>query len=109
MADATAVLGEPIRVTLTNANQAYGVAFPQNARRYRIRSRSAAAFKHDGSTVADGATGLGATGEVLTADLTTTHDVYGVVGRGRNFDTTTRRVSIWSASAGTVVEVTALL
>lgn len=108
MATSITALDTPTEVTLTSGDTLYEVSVPENARSILVSFRSNA-----GKVITAGGTDAAAIGTTdyisQPAGAATCYPVPGSAGRARQIDSSRRKIWLASASAGTVVEVTALV
>lgn len=106
---AISALDTPTKITLTNANTAYGVSLPQNCRKIRISPVTNAVYWNPKIADAASATPGTEAGDLIAGNAPQTFPCPGTDGFvTRNLLASTRRGSLFTGSAGTVVYVTAL-
>lgn len=110
MADtAISALDTPTKITLTSANTAYGVSLPANCRKIRISPITNAVYWSPQIADAASATPGTQAGDYIAGNTPATFACPGTDGYvTRNLLASTRRGSLFTGSAGTVVYVTAL-
>lgn len=109
MADtAISALDTPTLITLTNANTAYGVSLPLNCRRVHIAPVTNAVYWAPHIADAASATPGTQAGMLVAGSTPQVVPCPGTNGVARNNTAATRRGSLFTASAGTLVYVTAL-